>query len=230
MSVPGLASLDALLRARGEFAVHGTAQASAAGVPWARIAGLVLAGGFVSGLVMGAYAGRPLQSAYSGLKVPLLLAVSTLVCLPSFAVVNTVLGLRDDLRSALRAVLAVQATVAVVVGSLAPVAGVIYASGVSYRMAVVAHGVIFALATAAGQLTMNRHYRPLLARDPLHRVTAWGWSLLYAFVAIQSAWVLRPFIGSPDMPPRFLREDLWSNAYVIVARTVAELITGERYD
>ena len=33
-------------------------------------------------------------------------------------------------------------------------------------------------------------------------------------------WVLRPFIGAPDIPTRFFREDAWSNAYVAVAEKV----------
>jgi len=34
------------------------------------------------------------------------------------------------------------------------------------------------------------------------------------FVAIQLAWVLRPFIGDPSRPTTFFRETAWGNAYV----------------
>jgi len=37
-------------------------------------------------------------------------------------------------------------------------------------------------------------------------------------VAIQMAWVLRPFIGSPGNPVQFFRAESWGNAFVILGR------------
>jgi len=37
-------------------------------------------------------------------------------------------------------------------------------------------------------------------------------------VAIQMAWVLRPFIGSPGNPAQFFRAESWGNAFVILGR------------
>src|SRR5690606_12178620 len=136
-------------------------------------------------------------------KVPLLLASSTALCLPSFFVLNTLLGLRDDLFAALRGVLAAQATVAVTLLALAPVLALVYVSTDSYRHATLANGILFALATLAGQRTMNRHYRPLVAAEPRHRIARGAWLVLYVFVAIQLAWVLRPFIGWPARETTF---------------------------
>ena len=53
--------------------------------------------------------------------------------------------------------------------------------------------------------------------------------VLYVFVAIQLAWVLRPFIGSPNVPTRFFREDAWSNAYVVVLDTIWKTLGGTSY-
>lgn len=36
--------------------------------------------------------------------------------------------------------------------------------------------------------------------------------------------MLRPFIGSPDLPSQFLRDDPWSNAYIEVMRDVMEVL------
>jgi hypothetical protein len=60
----------------------------------------------------------------------------------------------------------------------------------------------------------------LIARNPRHRVMLVGWGFVYTLVAIQLAWLLRPFIGSPVQPVEFFREEAWDNAYVIVARLV----------
>ena len=39
-------------------------------------------------------------------------------------------------------------------------------------------------------------------------------------------WMLRPFLGDPDSPTRFFREDTWGNAYLIVGRLVWNVLSG----
>jgi len=209
-----LGEVDGLLRAEGPYAV------GAERVPVARFLALLLVGGMLFGLAMGSFAHRPLQMAYSALKVPVLLSLSAVVCLPSFFVVNTLLGLRRDFPSALRAVLAAQATVATALAACLPLLLFLYASSDHYPTAILANGVLFFLATLAGQRSLDRHYRPLVRRDPRHRVARRLWVVLYVFVAIQLAWVLRPFIGSPHLGVRFFREEAWSNAYVVIVKDV----------
>jgi hypothetical protein len=183
-----------------------------------------LAGTVIYGCAMGTFGLRPLQLLYSALKVPMLVLVATMLCLPSFFVMNTVLGLRSDFAAAFRAVLAAQAALAVTLVSLAPITIFGYVSSADYPFATTLNGVMFAIATAAGHTTLSRHYRVLIARNPRHRVTLVAWLLLYVFVAIQMAWVLRPFIGAPSMPTRFFRSDAWGNAYVEVAGLLARVL------
>ena len=96
----------------------------------------------------------------------------------------------------------------------------------AYADAIICNGVIFLVATVAGQLALTRHYRALIANDPRHRVGRACWLLLYVFVAIQLAWVLRPFVGAPTIETRFLRENAWSNAYVQVFEAIARMFAG----
>ena len=210
--------VGALLRGEGRFAVDRQR------VPWGALAGALVVAGWVYGAAMGLSDGRALQALYSALKVPALLVISTLVCLPNFYAVNAVLGLRDDFAAAVRGVVAAQATVAVTLASLAPVTLLAYVSSDDYAFAGLLNGAVFALGAAAGQLTLNRHYRRLVERDPRHRVGRVAWLALYVFVAVQLAWVLRPFVGAPGRPTRFFREDAWSNAYVVVVETVLGLL------
>jgi hypothetical protein len=79
------------------------------------------------------------------------------------------------------------------------------------------NGAVFLVAALAGQVTLSRHYRPLIKANPRHRIARDAWLGLYMFVAIQMGWVLRPFVGDPALPTRFFREGAWSNAYVEVA-------------
>lgn len=211
---------DALLRGQGPYA------AGRGIVPWRQLVLLVVVSGFVYGAAMGAFGGRALQALYSASKVPLLLGCSTLVCLPNFYVVNVLLGLRDDFSAACRGVFAAQATLAVVLASLAPVTLFFYVSSDGYELAKVWNGLVFFVGTVAGQLTLSHHYKPLIAHNRAHRLGRAAWIVLYVFVAIQLAWVLRPFLGAPDLPTAFFRTDAWSNAYVEVFDAIARMLRG----
>jgi hypothetical protein len=190
----------------------------------------VVAGGAVYGAVMGAFGGvggdSLLQVAFSAAKVPLLILVTAALAMPSFFVINTLLGLRADFPKAALAVASTQAVVAVVLTSLAPYTALWYVSTRNYHEATLFNAVMFAVASLSAQRVLRRRYAPLIARDPRHRWMMWAWLGVYAFVGIQMGWVLRPFIGQPGKPVTFFREDIWGNAYVIVLETIWQAVAG----
>lgn len=209
-----LREVDGILRA------HGTLGPERSGLPRpATIAGLV-ACAVVYGAVMGGRELRPLQMLYSATKVPLLVTVAAVLCLPNLAVVNTVLGLRADFTAVLRGLLLAQASICLALAALAPLTAFFYVSAIPYDLAIVFNGIMFLIAALAGQLTLARHYAPLIARNPKHRVARNAWLCLYVFVAIQMGWLLRPFVGDPGQATRFFRQGAWGNAYVELARIV----------
>ena len=212
--------VEDLLRCEGAYGVE------AGGLPLRSLLAIFFVAGFVYGLAMGSFGLRPLQMLFSALKVPLLLVVSSLVVLPSFFVLNTVLGLRDDLASALKGIIAAQVTMSVSLCALARITLVAYASSGDYRFALNFNGLPFLVALCCGYVTLGRHYRPLVARNRQHRVARAAWLGLYAFVAIQAAWVMRPFVGDPSLPPALLREEAWSNAYVEIIADLVKLSGG----
>ncbi len=57
------------------------------------------------------------------------------------------------------------------------------------------------------------------------RVIFQVWLIVFAVVGAQMSWVLRPFIGAPDMPFAWFR-DRQSNFFLDVARTFSELFGG----
>jgi hypothetical protein len=218
-----LQGVDDFLRGRGVFA----SEVKAAGrLAWLLAA--VLVGGLMYGVVMGTYSGlspgRYQQLLYSGLKVPLLLLATFAICLPTFLVLNTLAGLRDDFAHALRAVVAAQSGIAICLPSLAPFTVLFYLSCADYRGALLFNGLMFGLAWAAGQVVMRRYYAVLIRRDPAHRTMLNAWLVVYVFVGIQMAWVLRPFVGDPGSPVAFLREGAWGNAYVVVGGIVWSVV------
>lgn len=216
-------AIDDFLRGRGVFAP----EAPLAGrLRWLVI--LVVTCGPFYGAIMGTYSGlapgRFHQLLYSGLKVPLLLLATFLLCLPSFFVINTVAGVRDDFGRVLRAVIGTQSCVTVVLASLAPLTLVWYVSCADYRLALLFNALFFGVASIAAQVVVRRYYGPLIRRSPRHRQLLRVWLVLYVFVGIQMAWVLRPFIGDPNLPVAFFRAEAWGNAYVVVARLLAHAV------
>lgn len=174
--------------------------------------------GFCMGSFSATEAERWWLAIFAAAKVPLLLGATTLLCLPAYFILNTILGLRDDFAAGLQAILAGQAALSIALASIAPLTLVWYASDVTYRAALLFNAAAFAVSTLAGHVIMLRHYRPLIRRDARHRLGLTSWLCLYAFVGIQMGWMLRPFIGSPGQPPQFFRPEPFSNAYVVVAR------------
>jgi len=215
-----LQALDDFLHGKRDFAVGAP---SAGQLSWLVV--FVIVGGGIYGAVMASFTGlapgRYLQLLYSAVKVPMLLLVTFVICLPSYFVVNSVAGLRDDFRDALRAVVATQACLAVVLASLAPVTAFLYASTSDYSVAVFYNGVMFAIASFSAQVVMRRYYGPLIRRTPRHRLMLIVWLFFYIFVGIQMAWVLRPFVGDPNAPVTFFREGAWGNAYEVIAHLTA---------
>jgi hypothetical protein len=186
---------------------------------------LGLGGAALLGAALGCSSGEPLLGLYAAIKVPLLLVLTTSLCLPSFFVINTVLGLRDDFAAACRALLTAQAVLGLVLGALAPSAVFTSLSVFDPYGQTLIDAVLFALATLAGHHILTRHYRPLVARDPRHRLALRGWLVVYAFAGVQLAWVLRPFRGTEGFAVQFLRPEAFEqNAWVVLLEHVQRLL------
>ncbi|MFT3787689.1 MAG: hypothetical protein QM770_16225 [Tepidisphaeraceae bacterium] len=188
---------------------------------------MCLAGG-AYGAVMGSFGvfagARVGQLAISATKVPLLLMATFAFALPSFYVVNLLLGLGADFRRALSALLLTQAALTLVLLALAPLVLVWYASVERYEAAILFNAAMFGIASISAQVVLRRLYRPLVAIHPRHRLMRRAWLVMYAFVGVQCGWVLRPFVGQPGSPVRLFREGAWGNAYEEVIRLVASML------
>ena len=190
--------------------------------------GILIASGCWYGLVMGAFGGnhlpRPTQMAYSAAKVPLVLMGSFWLSLPSFFVLNTILGLRNDFRDCLKALGSAQAALTVILASLAPLTAIWYLTISDYQDAILFNSGMFSIASLAAQWTLRRAYRPLVLRNHRHRWMLRAWLTIYTLVGIQMGWVLRPFVGDPAIPTTFFRHDAFTNAYLSVANLLIEKI------
>ncbi len=193
-----------------------------------QLTGWIVVCGVGYGTVMGAFGGfwgeRLFQVMISASKVPILLLGTFAICLPSFFVFNTLLGVRSDFDAVVRALILSQAGLTIILFILAPYTVLWYASFSDYNAAILFNAFVFAVATAGAQVILRRAYRPLIERRPIHRRLLSLWLFLYAFVGIQMGWVLRPFIGDPSRPTEFFRQEAWGNAYEIVWRMVWRVV------
>lgn len=209
-----IAQVDRLLR--GELdrsSRHGTLLPAATAVV---VFGLLY--GALMGTSSGIWGERFLQVVYSGVKVPLLLAVTFVVALPSFWVLNRLFGLGDDFAEVLRALVATQAALTIILASLAPFTLLVYSSWNDYQGSILFNGLVFGIAAISAQWRLSRYYRPLIAHNPRHRAMQMLWLIIYSFVGIQMGWTLRPFIGNPAQSVEFFRSEPFSNAYVVILR------------
>ncbi len=228
-SIPVLVRIDARLRAVG---IHGpdlstslSARSSSVTLSLRDLLMLIVAAGAAYGACMGTFAYEPSRSLlmlFSAIKIPVLIVTTTVLCLPAFFVLNTAAGLRDDFSRAMRAVLSSQGAFTVTLAGLAPVVMFIYATGVNHRYALLTNGTVFLMASVVAQVVLWARYRVLIAKNPTHVAMLGCWMVLYGFVAVQMAWMLRPFVGDPAQSVSFLRDDPFTNAYVAVLKLVLQ--------
>jgi hypothetical protein len=191
--------------------------------------GIVILFGGCYGATMGAFGGvggeRWLQVLYAALKAPFLLLVTFALSLPSSFIFNALYGLRADYAQVFRTLLSGQAGLTVLLASLAPLTLLWNISTGGHQAAVLFNALMFGIATVGGQVLLRRSYRALLARDARHALMLRLWGVVYMFVGIQMAWLLRPFVGDPDKPVAFFRADAWGNAYVALFQLLAHVFT-----
>jgi hypothetical protein len=191
--------------------------------------GLVLAA--VSGLCVGVYAlARPggpewRQLLASGVKVPALLFLTLLVTFPSLYVFNTLLGPRLQFGEVLRLVLSGLGVLVAVLSAFGPIVAFFSITTTSYHFVLLLNVVVFAVSGLFGMAFLHRFLprrdvqgvepaSPALAErirpaeGPGWQVASpvfYVWMVLFGLVGAQMAWVLRPFLGAPEVPFEWFR-------------------------
>ena len=156
------------------------------------------------------------QMASAAVKVPALFLLTLAVTFPSLYVFNTLLGSRLRLGELARLVLAALSVLVAVLSAFGPITAFFSVTTVSYPFVVLLNVTVFAVSGAFGLGALHKALRDLsrtrvveektlaATGGPGHRVI-YAWMLLFSLVGGQMAWVLRPFIGSPEMPFAWLR-------------------------
>lgn len=154
----------------------------------------VALGAGIFGASMGAYRGG-LQILYAGVKLPLVLLLTTAICAPALTALNAALGREACLRRDLSLVLSALARTSLVMAAQAPIVLLAVRLGVSYHSLIL---LVVACCAVAGALGLALFLRGLHLSDR-RSLAAVAVALLAVFgsVGTQMSWTLRPFVLRP---------------------------------
>ena len=174
------------------------------------------------------------QVVASMLKVPALFLLTLLVTFPSLYVFNTLLGSRLRLTDLARLLAAAMAVLLAVLAAFGPIVAFFSVTTTSYPFVLLLNVAVFAvsgafglgflartlelLARIAAEAARPRREPPeYLAEESLPVARRAGdprpetnrvfyvWMVVFGLVGAQMAWVLRPFVGSPNAPFAWFR-------------------------
>src|SRR6184192_1025362 len=220
--------LSALLSDRERFfdeVVAGTALR--AKLRYAAVTIVGLAGFF--GLVAGAYSG-PAQALSAAIKLPFLFFATFAVCFPAFFVVQVLVGSRLRLLQVVVLVFGALALACVLLAAFVPITAFFLITGANYYFQHLLNITIAGIAGLFGMYALHEglslvcEKREVYPRKALTIMRAWA--VLFAFVGIQLAWSLRPFLGDRNQPFRVFGR-YQGNFYAAIIYAVNKLMHGD---
>jgi len=200
------------------------------------VAAIVIGAG-AYGAVMGCWRDT-LQAIYTGIKLPLVILLTTLGNGLLNGILAPLLGFNATFRQSLTIVLITFATASVILGALSPVALFVVWNtpplGVATQLFSPEYGFMqltLAVLIACAGVAGNLHVVPLLSQwtksAAVARKVLLAWLAGNLFLGSQICWVLRPFIWDPAGPTRFIgREYFGGSFYETVFEAVRRLIVS----
>ena len=185
---------------------------------------------FLYGIVMGSYNGF-LQSLVTGIKVPCLIFLSLLICFPALYVIQYMIGSTMTLSQMANVILSGFIVFSTIALSFAPIVIFFMITSSNYSFLKILHVSIFsfsglfAVKTIISGLSFSCEKKNIYPKLGMKIFKIW--IVIFAFVASQLAWNLRPFVGSRDLPLELFRVRE-SNFYVAVIQSVVQLFTPDR--
>jgi hypothetical protein len=182
---------------------------------------------FLYGVVMGSYHSF-IQSVVTGLKVIILFLSTVIICFPSFFIIQQVLGSKMSFRQMIVIVLSGVVLTATIALSFAPIVVVFQVTGGNYHFLQLLHVAIFIFAGVFGMRLMvdalkyaceNKSIYPQIG-VAVFRI----WIIILAFVGIQLAWNLRPFLCEKHEEFKFFRK-YEGNFYTAIMYSVEQLVS-----
>jgi hypothetical protein len=191
---------------------------------------LICAFAFLYGMVMGSYHSL-LQSVVTGLKVIILFVSTVIICFPSFFIIQQVLGSKMSFRQMIVIVLSGVVLTATISLSFAPIVIVFQVTGGNYHFLQLLHVAIFVFAGIFGMRLMVDALKYACENKSIYPqigVTVFRiWIIILAFVGIQLAWNLRPFLCEKQEEFKLFRK-YEGNFYTAIVYSVEQLVSPKQ--
>ncbi len=181
---------------------------------------------FGYGLIMGSYNSFT-QAMFTGLKLWLLLNLTLLICFPSFYIVQLVLGSKIKMKQLFVILLSGFVMTTTIMLAFAPIVLFFQMSGDNYHFLQLLHVFIFVFSGFFGMRTVLEALKSAFESTGVYPKIGLSvfriWVLIFAFVSIQLAWNLRPFLGSKEMPFEMIRSETRGNFYSTMFNAVGSM-------
>jgi hypothetical protein len=181
------------------------------------------------GAAAGAYAG-PAQAVSAAIKLPLLFLGTLAICFPGFFVIQVLVGSRLRLAQVLALVLGALSLSAVLLAAVIPVTAFFLLTGANYYFLTLLHVLVVLGAGLVGMAALHEGLAYACEKRGVYPRKAMTimkvWAVLFAFVGIQMAWNLQPFVGDRGQPFQLFRHNE-GNFYTAVIYSVQRLTHGE---
>ncbi|MFK8004866.1 MAG: hypothetical protein AB8H03_00785 [Saprospiraceae bacterium] len=182
---------------------------------------------FGYGLIMGSY-NSWMQAVSSGAKLTSLLFLTLIICFPSFYIVQLVLGSKVKIKQLAVMMLSGFLMTTTIMLAFAPIVLLFQLSGDNYNFLKFLHVGVFVFSGFFGMRAVLDALRNSFAAQGVYPQIGLSifrvWVIIFAFVGIQLAWNLRPFVGYKDMPFELFRQNTQGNFYSSMIKSLGEMM------
>lgn len=187
---------------------------------------------FCYGLIMGSY-NSWMQALSSGAKLTSLLFLTLIICFPSFYIVQLVLGSKVKIKQLAIMMLSGFLMTTTIMLAFAPIVLLFQLSGDNYNFLKFLHVGVFVFSGFFGMRAVLDALKNSFAEQGVYPKIGLNifrvWVIIFAFVGIQLAWNLRPFVGFKDMPFELFRKDTQGNFYSTMIKSLGDMTGQPRY-
>lgn len=193
---------------------------------------LILIFTFLYGIIMGSYNGW-LQSIVTGIKIPVLILLSLLICFPALYVIQSIIGSTMTISQMAKILFSGFFVFSTIALSFGPIVIFFMITSNSYsflkllHVAIFVFSGIFAVRTIVSGLKFSCERKNLYPKLGLTIFKTWVFIL--AFVSSQLAWNLRPFVGSRELPFELFREKE-GNFFIAVINSLGHIVSPGKKD
>jgi hypothetical protein len=185
---------------------------------------------FLYGVVMGSYHSF-MQSIVAGIKVTFLFFSAIAICFPSFYVIQQVLGSKMTLRQMVFIILSGFVLSSAIAISFAPIVILFQLTGGNYHFLQLLHVAIFIFSGIFGMKLMVDALKFACDKKGIYPHIGVNvfriWIIILAFVGIQIAWNLRPFLCNKTEEFKLFRK-YEGNFYTAIVYSIQQLANPQK--